>query len=686
VGATAGELSPVMEKMACRIARFVGLVMAVGLLLVGQAWAVGPAFELDETRGVVRLELAAYDGPAAKLAVLPDGRMLVVHTTLDGMSAVTRLLPDGRIDPSFGDGGRRWIEPEPQSPDDVTVWTAMVDREGRILLGGTLGPRRFAARLQPDGALDPSFGSGGFALDIIAGPGLTLLPDGAILTIGYVHTGAQYDLAFGRLTPTGAIDRTFGQLGSKTLTLTGPDGTARLENLTVSAVLPDGRLLLSGGLSRLEGGSETALARLTPSGDLDPTFGTGGLVLGGWDHVGQPDAFHALVLLPDGRFIVQGGTTTDQFVARYDSNGRRDPDWGSSMPADGFRGDGRIDWSSSMVPHGDGWLIPGKSDVLGRSVPALMRLTADGRPDPSFGYRSTRLFDLDPTMTQTGVGLATAPGGGLVLMASIHPANRRGADLLIGRLRVPPHRSGYWMLGEDGKVYEFGEARHYGNGLYDRPQVDLEPTPSGKGYWILATDGSIGAFGDARHWGSPTYGALGKEKAASLSATPSGNGYWIFTDAGRVYPFGDATSFGDLSATRLNAGVLDSVATPSGRGYYMVASDGGIFAFGDAAFRGSMGGRRLNAPVQSLVPDGDGEGYWLVASDGGIFAFDAPFRGSMGGTKLNKPVTGMVRFGNGYLMVGSDGGIFNFSDRAFFGSLGDRPPARPVAAVAALET
>jgi hypothetical protein len=96
-----------------------------------------------------------------------------------------------------------------------------------------------------------------------------------------------------------------------------------------------------------------------------------------------------------------------------------------------------------------------------------------------------------------------------------------------------------------------------------------------------------------------------------------------------------------------------------------------------------MGGTRHNQPVQSLVPDPDGAGYWLVASDGGVFAFDAPFRGSLGSVTLNRPVTGMVAFGDGYLMVAEDGGLFNFSDRPFSGSLGDRPPARPVVAVAA---
>jgi len=84
------------------------------------------------------------------------------------------------------------------------------------------------------------------------------------------------------------------------------------------------------------------------------------------------------------------------------------------------------------------------------------------------------------------------------------------------------------------------------------------------------------------------------------------------------------------------------------------------------------------------VPVADGVGYWLVASDGGIFAFDAPFRGSMGDRKLSRAVTGMVRFGDGYLMVGEDGGIFDFSSRAFAGSLGAHPPARPIVSVAAL--
>ncbi len=256
---------------------------------------------------------------------------------------------------------------------------------------------------------------------------------------------------------------------------------------------------------------------------------------------------------------------------------------------------------------------------------------------------------------------------------------------------VPPRRSGYWMLGSDGKVYAYGQAAHLGDPSAVLPAdvkvVHLEPTPSGNGYWILDSRGGVYAFGDASAPGSVVVSQLKPgEKVTSLSATPSAKGYWVFTNRGRAMAFGDATPFGDMSGIPLNGPVLGSVATPSGRGYYMVASDGGVFAFGDAKFRGSMGATKLNSPVESLVPTADGAGYWLVAGDGGIFAFDsAPFRGSMGATRLNQPVVGMVRYGNGYLMVGADGGVFNFSDRAFAGSLGDNPPDKPIVSVATFE-
>jgi ribosomal protein L24E len=173
------------------------------------------------------------------------------------------------------------------------------------------------------------------------------------------------------------------------------------------------------------------------------------------------------------------------------------------------------------------------------------------------------------------------------------------------------------------------------------------------------------------------------ETVTSISRTKNGKGYWLFTNRGGVIARGNAVFRGDLSNKTLNGPVLDSVTTPSGNGYYMVASDGGVFTFGDAKFQGSTGNRSVSAPIRTLTPDPDGTGYWLVGRDGAVYSFKATFRGSMAGKHLNKPIVGMVSFGNGYLMVASDGGIFNFSNKAFYGSLGANPPSIPIVSVAA---
>ena len=88
------------------------------------------------------------------------------------------------------------------------------------------------------------------------------------------------------------------------------------------------------------------------------------------------------------------------------------------------------------------------------------------------------------------------------------------------------------MVGDDGKVYEFGEAKHYGDATpaAGAQAVDLEPTPSGNGYWIIDDLGNVSAKGDAKILGDVDRSLLTSvETVTSLSSTTSGNGYWVFT-------------------------------------------------------------------------------------------------------------------------------------------------------------
>ena len=247
--------------------------------------------------------------------------------------------------------------------------------------------------------------------------------------------------------------------------------------------------------------------------------------------------------------------------------------------------------------------------------------------------------------------------------------------------------SGYWLVGADGGVFDFGDAQFHGSGesLHLRaPIVGIAATPDGGGYWLVASDGGVFSYGDAAFHGS-TGGLRLNKPIVGLAATPDGGGYWLVASDGGVFSYGDAAFHGSTGGLRLNKPIVGLAATPDGGGYWLVASDGGVFSYGDAAFHGSTGGLRLNKPIVGLAATPDGGGYWLVASDGGVFSYgDAAFHGSTGGLRLNKPIVGLAATpdGGGYWLVASDGGVFTYGDAAFQGSTGGLRLNGPVVAVA----
>jgi N-acetylmuramoyl-L-alanine amidase len=203
------------------------------------------------------------------------------------------------------------------------------------------------------------------------------------------------------------------------------------------------------------------------------------------------------------------------------------------------------------------------------------------------------------------------------------------------------------------------------------PIVGLAAAHDGAGYWLVGSDGGIFSYGDARFFGST--GALRlNAPMVGMASAPDGGGYWLVARDGGVFNYGDAGFFGSAGALHLNAPIVGMAATGDGRGYWLVGADGGIFSYGDARFWGSTGGTHLNAPVVGMAATPSGGSYWLVASDGGVFSYgDAQFSGSTGALHLNKPVVGMAAApGGGYWLVASDGGIFSYGSAGYYGSLG----------------
>ena len=190
------------------------------------------------------------------------------------------------------------------------------------------------------------------------------------------------------------------------------------------------------------------------------------------------------------------------------------------------------------------------------------------------------------------------------------------------------------------------------------PIVGMAATGDGRGYWLVGSDGGVFSFGDARFMGSMAGHDL-SAPIVGMAATGDGGGYWLVGSDGGVFSFGDARFMGSTGDLRLSRPVVGMAALGDGRGYWLVASDGGVFSFGDARFMGSTGDLRLSRPVVGMAALGDGRGYWLVASDGGVFTFGASrFLGSAAGSALVQPVVGIAANagGTGYWLAQGQGG------------------------------
>jgi uncharacterized delta-60 repeat protein len=215
----------------------------------------------------------------------------------------------------------------------------------------------------PPGWLDRTYGSNGWGL---AGSYGTVPSQGAVDSSGRAvlitgdHSSAQ---AVTRLTVDGAVDSTFGTLGSTAVpspafgrVLVGSDGIYLLQ-----AAAP--------------GSTSAAVARLTPNGLLDPTYGVGGIATVTFTSF-PGNGFSQIAQLSDGTVVLAG----DGVIAALDSTGTLDPTWDPSGPVPGVL---------SGLGHLSGLTADGTTVVATETAaPAashLHRWLRSGAPDSTLG-------------------------------------------------------------------------------------------------------------------------------------------------------------------------------------------------------------------------------------------------------------------------------------------------------------
>jgi uncharacterized delta-60 repeat protein len=234
--------------------------------------------------------------------------------------------------------------------------------------------------------------------------------------------------AISPLSAVGDLDSTFGENGLLLLPI-GIFGSAAFAVVQQ----PDGKLDLAG-----IAGDDFAVARLFGNGETDPAFSSDGVAK--VDFFGLQDIARAVALQPDGKIVISGSAeksdgTQDMAIARFNANGTLDSGFGNTGKAtvDSL---GNSDFARSMVLQPDGRLViaGGTTDSSGATRPILVRLNGDGSLDSTFGAAGLAVFT-PPGFTSSWINDVELQTDGKLVVTGLVLATE-GSDVLVARVTV----------------------------------------------------------------------------------------------------------------------------------------------------------------------------------------------------------------------------------------------------------
>lgn len=241
-----------------------------------------------------------YGVVAAAVLAQSDGKVLVGGhsvTTITGelflyqvyRPLLARFTASGTLESSFDPVIGSELNALAQQPD------------GKILIGGyfstTNGTHRNIARLNMDGSLDGSFNPGTGANARVAS--IALQSDGRVLIGGdfTAVNGTNRD-GIARLNSDGSLDGGFNP---------APGVNGSPNRVSAVAVQPDGKVLIGGDFTAINGTNRHHVARLQANGSLDTSFNPG---------TGTDARVRSIVLQPDGNVLIGGDFTSVNGVLR----------------------------------------------------------------------------------------------------------------------------------------------------------------------------------------------------------------------------------------------------------------------------------------------------------------------------------------------------------------------------------
>lgn len=316
------------------------------------------------------------------IEVVPNGKILV-GGILRAYDNITRnyfaqLNADGTLDLAFTPGTAAGRE----------IKTIAVQSDGKILIGGTFPsyndvPRNGIARLLIDGTLDTTFtiGTGKEGNNSTINT-VKVQADGKILVGGFFTSFNGNSIAnLIRLNADGSLDTNF---------IIGTGTSSTTETIAIQA---DGKIIIGGLFTNINGTASTRIARLNSNGTVDNTFNIGS---------GTNNAVYALAIQSDGKILVGGLFTSFNGIAknrlaRLNNDGSLDTTFNT--------GTGPNTTIFTIVEQADGKILIGGNFTSFNDIPAVKvaRLNSIGELDPSF-FSATGANQPVRNIAETNIG------------------------------------------------------------------------------------------------------------------------------------------------------------------------------------------------------------------------------------------------------------------------------------------
>jgi uncharacterized delta-60 repeat protein len=295
-------------------------------------------------------------------------------------------------------------------------------------------------RYTTSGVPDPTFGAGGvLTVPVTAGASaaeaVAIQADGKIVVAGegLDGTGPSATVAFvvARFTPNGVFDPSFGSAGT-VLTHAGLGGA----QVSGMALQPDGKIVVGGHVTVARNGGviDGAVLRYNADGSLDSSFAGTGVVA---PAIGDNSDFTGLALQADGRIVLAGstmiGTRHDILVVRFGTNGVPDASFGTDgIVTTQITPGSAVGQDVALQP--DGLIVVAGYAYNGPiGVIAMVRYAVDGRVDTTFG--TAGIARASDTHDVVPYGMAVGPDGSLVAAGTLITDGDH-ATMLVARFGV----------------------------------------------------------------------------------------------------------------------------------------------------------------------------------------------------------------------------------------------------------